>query len=509
MIALNRMSADPVISAQNVSKAYRIWGSPAARLTAPLQESLAGMLPAPAGRWLQNSAARSYRDFWALKDISFEVKQGEAVGIIGRNGSGKSTLLQIIAGTLQPTVGTVNVRGRVAALLELGSGFNPEFTGRENVYMNGAVLGLSRPEIDARFDAIAAFADIGEFIEQPTKIYSSGMVVRLAFAVCAHVDAHILIIDEALSVGDARFQLKCARTIDRFLEEGRTLLFVSHDMNSVKRLCNCALLLEEGRMLFRGRPNTVVNLYSKLLAGTNGAAAIADDLDRLACEGEPGPTIPPPAPRASEVRPFAELAPTDVPTDDLRRRLDLVQSQLEGIAAAARPDPRLDRLQESERAGQKPAGAEYDYGGELGRIEQRTMRGADGTEKTVFTSGETVEIRLLVKAHETFAAPIYALTLKNTQGQDIYGTNTLYNRQTAPPIKAGESAFVVFRFPLNLVAGEYFASLGWTQLMGNELLVIHRRYDSIKFTVLGVDRTFGLAHLFATIRVEGQPAGPA
>ena len=506
MITANRMSADPVISVQDVSKAYRIWGSPAARLTAPLQESLAGMLPAPARRWLQASAAQSYRDFWALKDISFEVKQGEAIGIIGRNGSGKSTLLQVIAGTLQPTVGTVNVRGRVAALLELGSGFNPEFTGRENVYMNGTVLGLTRPEIDARFDAIAAFADIGEFIEQPTKIYSSGMVVRLAFAVCAHVDAHILIIDEALGVGDARFQLKCARTIDRFLEEGRTLLFVSHDVNAVKRLCNRAALLEQGQMLFRGDPNTVVNLYSKLLASPQGGGAIAEDIRRLSQGDAPAPA-PSPTPLAEgAASSTAQPRPSDSDVAALSRELHRLRQQLDHIAEAARKDVRLEQLKDSEHAGQKPAGAEYDYGGELGRIEDRSMRGADGMEKTVFSSGENVEVRFRVKARDTFIAPIYALTLKNPKGQDIYGTNTLYNRQTAPPIHAGETAVVVFRFPLNLVAGEYFISLGWTQFVGDELLVIHRRYDTLKFTVLGVDRAFGIAHLFASIEVESQPS---
>jgi ABC-type multidrug transport system ATPase subunit len=390
--------------------------------------------------------------------------------------------------------------------LELGSGFNPEFTGRENVYMNGAVLGLSRPEIDARFDAIAAFADIGEFIEQPTKIYSSGMVVRLAFAVCAHVDAHILIIAEALGVGDARFQLKCARTIDRFLEEGRTLLFVSHDVNTVKRLCNRAALLEQGQMLFRGEPNTVVNLYSKLLASPQGAAAIAEDIRRLS---QVGAAVATPSPASlSEAAPSSkgQLRPTDSDGAALREELYRLREQLDHIAEAARKDARLDQLKDSEHAGQRPAGAEYDYGGELGRIEDRSMRGADGAEKTVFSSGETVEVRFRVKARDTFIAPIYALTLKNTKGQDIYGTNTLYNRQTAPPIHAGETADVVLRFPLNLVAGEYFISLGWTQLVGEELLVIHRRYDTLNFTVLGVDRTFGVAHLFASIQVESQPS---
>ena len=188
-----------------------------------------------------------FREFWALKDVSFEVKRGETVGIIGRNGSGKSTLLQIICGTLSPTGGQVETHGRVAALLELGSGFNPEFTGRENVYMNGSVIGLSRDEIDTLFDDIVAFADIGEFIDQPVKTYSSGMYVRLAFAVIAHVNADTLVIDEALAVGDVFFVQKCMRFLRKFMDEG-TIIFVSHDTGAVVNLCNRAFMLNKGQV---------------------------------------------------------------------------------------------------------------------------------------------------------------------------------------------------------------------------------------------------------------------
>ena len=502
------MSDNPVISVQNLGKAYRIWESPSARLTAPLQESLARLLPGAAGRWLKGGSARSYRDFWALKDVSFELNQGEAFGIVGRNGSGKSTLLQMVAGTLQPTAGSARVKGRVAALLELGSGFNHEFTGRENVYLNASILGLSRPDIDARFDAIAAFADIGDFIEQPVKIYSSGMVVRLAFAVCAHVDADILIVDEALAVGDARFQLKCARTIDRFIENGRTLLFVSHDLNSVKRLCNRAGLLDGGQLHYLGRPNTVANLYSKLTASNEGVAAIAGDIRHL--NANP-PGEEPRLPDAKTIAPASTNAVATGSTAELtllQARLAQLQSQLADIAAAARPDPRAVALLEGERAGRQPATGEYSYGGELGRIVHRSMRGADGAEKELFTTGETVEVRLRVQALEDLVDPIYALTIKSRQGQEVYGTNSLYSKQLAPDIKSGDEADVVFRFPLNLVAGEYFLSLGWTKFVGDELLVIHRRYDTIKFTVLGVDRAFGIAHLPTTIEVTPRPTLP-
>ena len=262
------MASDPIISVRNVSKTHRIWESPTARLAFSWWHSLAGLMPGNSAvrAALRHRANRCYRDFYALRDVSLNVGRGESIGIIGRNGSGKSTLLQIIAGTLQPSAGSLKVRGRVAALLELGSGFNPDFTGRENVFLNGAVLGFSRENIEARYEAIAAFAEIGDFIDQPIKTYSNGMVLRLAFAVAAHVDPDILIIDEALAVGDARFQLKCARAIDRFIAQGVALLFVSHDASMVKRLCKHAILLESGNLVYAGKPNDVVNLYSKLLS---------------------------------------------------------------------------------------------------------------------------------------------------------------------------------------------------------------------------------------------------
>lgn len=247
------MSEDPVISVRGVSKAYRIWESPSARILAPLQASLG----------MKERAARSYRDFWALKDVSFEVRKGEAVGIIGRNGSGKSTLLQIIAGTLQPTAGSVKVNGRVAALLELGSGFNPEFTGRENVFLNGAVLGLSRSEIEAKFDSIAEFADIGEFIDQPIKTYSSGMTMRLAFAVQSAVTPDILIVDEALSVGDAPFQAKCFNRMRQLANEGVSTLFVSHSIATIKNFCSHAIWLHAGQCITQGQAAPVCDAYQR------------------------------------------------------------------------------------------------------------------------------------------------------------------------------------------------------------------------------------------------------
>ena len=258
------LPASPAIRVEGVSKVFQTWASPAQRLIAPLLHRIGGALAVPLPRLsqrLQASARRRMHRHEALHDIGFELHKGEALGIIGLNGSGKSTLLQIIAGVLAPTSGTVETHGRIAALLELGSGFNPELTGRENIYINGAILGLARSRIDELLDEIIAFADIGDYIDQPVKTYSSGMGVRLAFAVQVHVEPDILIVDEALAVGDAAFQAKALARIDEILARGTTLLFVGHDLNAVRAFCHRAMLLEKGRIVDRGTPDDVVVAY--------------------------------------------------------------------------------------------------------------------------------------------------------------------------------------------------------------------------------------------------------
>ena len=251
---------DIAISVQSLSKCYQIYENPQDRIkqfVLPRIQSFAG-----------KESKQYYSEFWAVEDVSFEIKKGEAVGIVGRNGSGKSTLLQLICGTLSPTIGSVQTNGRLAALLELGSGFNPEFTGRENIYMNAAVLGLSKDEIDARYDNIVAFADIGQYIEQAVKTYSSGMVVRLAFSVAISVEPDILIVDEALSVGDELFQRKCFSRIEAIRANGATILLVSHSGATVVELCDRAVLMDFGEMLAVGTPKKIVNSYQKLLYST-------------------------------------------------------------------------------------------------------------------------------------------------------------------------------------------------------------------------------------------------
>ena len=243
-------SEDIVISARNLTKAYRLFVHPGDRIK----------------QFLSAGLVQYHRDFTALKDVSFDVRKGETVGIIGRNGAGKSTLLQLVCGILKPTSGNVMVQGRISALLELGAGFNPEFTGRENVYFQGALMGLGKEEMDSRFADISAFAQIGDFIEQPVRIYSSGMYLRLAFSVAVNVDSDILVVDEAMAVGDAGFRARCFRRIGELKGKGCTILFVSHSMEQVNKLCSRSLLLDEGKLLLTGLSRNVISHFQQLLS---------------------------------------------------------------------------------------------------------------------------------------------------------------------------------------------------------------------------------------------------
>ena len=251
----------PALAVQGISKTYRLWPSPAARLWVPALYRCAALLPLGLRARLRARMTAAVHQHHALADVSFTLRRGEALGIIGHNGSGKSTLLQIVAGVLQPTTGCVQVNGRVAALLELGSGFNPELTGTENVRINAAVLGMTAAQVDQRLPSILAFADIGDYVDEPVKTYSSGMALRLAFAVQVHTDPDILIVDEALAVGDAAFQAKAMSKMDEILAGGATLLFVGHDLNAVKAFCHRAMLLEKGRVVMEGLPDAVITEY--------------------------------------------------------------------------------------------------------------------------------------------------------------------------------------------------------------------------------------------------------
>jgi lipopolysaccharide transport system ATP-binding protein len=453
------------ISLRNVTKVYTIWNDPAERLVHAFRQSVGLGHPSPPKR------------FHAVSNVSLDIAPGECLGIIGRNGAGKSTLLQMIAGTVQPSEGTVAIRGRVAALLELGSGFNPDFSGRENILMNAAILGLDKTEIAARYDSIVEYSGIGEFIEQPVRTYSSGMTLRLAFAVCAHVDADILIIDEALAVGDARFQFKCHATLDQMLKEGRTIIFVSHDTNAVKRMCRTAVLLERGEILLKGSPNDVTNIYTKLITSPHGLEGIRDDLAAL-LDKQPEPQQTPPPPQ--DVTPAPDLLSSSLATEN------------QGT-----------KLLAEERTHQQISDKEYSYGGENGQITSVVLSDGTDTPRLSFLTGDTLCVRIRCEARQMITAPIYALTLKDVRGQEIYGTNTYFQNLTPADVPAGATVEAVFSLQLNVLPGVYFISLGWVRLVNGDVQVVHRRYDVLRFDVLPCDKSFGIAWCPTKISVAG------
>jgi len=410
---------------KGVSKAYRIWRNPVARLKYPIFQALGGVIP----RALQPRALKRrisdahetlyYKDFYALKDINLTVRRGESVGIVGRNGSGKSTLLQIVAGTLTPTSGTAKINGRVAALLELGSGFNPEFTGRENVYLNASILGLTRDEVRQRFDAIEDFADIGDFIDQPVKTYSSGMVMRLAFAVVAHVDADILIVDEALAVGDAFFVQKCMRFIREF-QKNNTLLFVTHDTSTVTSLCQDALWLHHGEVRGMGTAKYIAEQYLEATyAEKQGVVLFNSNKSRK-----------PASERPLQTEHVVDQRAAFINHSNLRNDIEVFKFN--------------------------PDSASFGAGG--AEIEQvRLLDAGSGNLLAYGVGGEDVVLEVITCAKIKLDRPILGFFLKNKLGQELFGDNTYLSYRDAPlTVEAGETFTVRFRFQMPyLPAGDY------------------------------------------------------
>jgi len=443
------MSSDEIaVRVSNLSKCYHIYDRPQDRLKQSTLPRLQRLIRQPPRQY--------YREFWALKDVSFEVKKRETVGIIGRNGSGKSTLLQIICGTLTPTSGTIETSGRVAALLELGSGFNPEFTGRENVYMNAAVLGLSKEEVDARFDEIAAFADIGEFIEQPVKIYSTGMYVRLAFSVIAHVDAEILVVDEALAVGDAVFIQKCMRFIRSFQERG-TLIFVSHDTSAVQNLCKTGIWLGNGQIQKVGTSKSVAEAYLQYTL-----QEIYGDVAKLSAISS-----------ASDAAVIEECSPEEG----------------ESEAAAIDYGSRTLVQDNSINATGWNTGAAELVSVSLEKLDP----GPDG----VFIGGERVRMILRAKANKSLANPILGFLVRDRLGQDLFGENTLpFTDKTPRPVKQGQEFTGEFSFKLPMLPnGQYavMASVADGDLYKNvqhhwlnDALIINVSSSKIRWGLVGI-----------------------
>lgn len=403
------MSSDAfAIRVQGLSKCYEVYDRASDRLKQFVLPRLR--------QWIGRTPTNYFREFWSLQDIDFEVKRGETVGIIGRNGSGKSTLLQIICGTLHPSAGQVAVQGRVAALLELGSGFNSEFTGRENVFLNAAVLGLTNTEIEQRFADIEAFADIGDFIDQPVKTYSSGMLVRLAFAVIAHVDADILVIDEALAVGDAFFTQKCMRFLRTFMQDG-TILFVSHDTAAIQSLCTRAIWLDRGKIVQQGSPKEVSEHYLEAYYEER--------------QGESKTTKQKPA--------VAPVSIEDVPLKD--PRLEFLN------ASNLRND--LEIFQFDANA------SGFGHGG--ASISSVQFLDVAGEPMSWVIGGEMVRLQIAVQCHVDLRSPIVGFTIKDKLGQGLFGDNTSLTYRDAPQSTvAGQMLVASFTFEMpRLAPGDY------------------------------------------------------
>lgn len=441
------MSSEWAVQVEGLSKSFPIYDKPMHRLYQMLSP--------------RTHKQRWYRQFQALKSINLSIRRGETLGIVGRNGSGKSTLLQIICGTLTPTAGEVSVSGRIAALLELGAGFNPDFTGRENVYLYGAVLGLSRRDIDDRFDDIAAFADIGEFIDQPVKNYSSGMYVRLAFAVAINVTPDILVVDEALSVGDEAFQRKCFARINRIRDDGATVLFVSHSAGIVTQLCDRAVLLDRGELLASGSPKFVVSRYHKMLyVPTDRLEAV-----REAIRGERDDNS------QSDVGDAAELSPVD------RQDAEMVASST-GQSAAQDGDSRgwFDE-------GMVPKSTvRYDARG--ASIAMPHIETVAGRKVNVLHAGDHYVYVYRVTFEEAMASVRFGMLIKTLTGLELGGAASGLPADSIPLVDAGSEVEVRFRFCCLLDSGTYFLNAGVLARVAEEETYVDRLIDAAMFRVM-------------------------
>lgn len=408
------------IQVKHLDKMYKLYNKPSDRL----RETLGLKVPV--------------REHYALRDVNFQVERGETVGIIGTNGSGKSTILKIITGVLNPTAGEVTVNGRISALLELGAGFNMEYTGIENIYLNGTMMGFSREEVDARLQDILDFADIGDFVYQPVKAYSSGMFVRLAFAVAINIDPEILIVDEALSVGDVFFQAKCYRKFEEFKKMGRTILFVSHDLSSISRYCDRVILLNKGVKMEEGSPKQMVDMYKQLLVGQNPA-------------------------KAEENK----------------------ETQKENWSEQFQVNPNM-----------------LEYGSKLAEIVDFAVLDEKGLCTNTIEKGSSFQIKMKVVFHESIQEPIMAYTFKDIKGTEITGTNTLFEKMAVEHSEAGDTCTVTFRQDMFLQGGEYLLSFGCTGYKDGEFTVFHRLYDACNITVVSNKNTVGFYDMNSKVEIH-------
>lgn len=425
------MSDKVAISVANLDKVYKLYDKPSDRVKEALHLT----------------RKKKHTQHYALKDVSLTVKQGETVGIIGTNGSGKSTILKIITGVLNPTKGDVTVNGRISALLELGAGFNMEYTGLENIYLNGTMIGFSEKEIDEKLQDILDFADIGEFVHQPVKTYSSGMFVRLAFAVAINIEPEILIVDEALSVGDVFFQAKCYHKFDEFKEMGKTILFVSHDLSSISKYCDRVILLNKGTKLGEGTPKEMIDIYKQVLVGQYEEPETDENL------------------------------------------LDDAQLQAAAKKASGENAP----------AGQNPELLEYGSGKAV--IKECFVTDENGKRSNAIIKGTECSIHLKVEFLEDVEAPIFAFTFKNSKGTEITGTNTMFEKAFLEGCKKGDIKEITFTQKMDLQGGEYLLSFGVTGYEGDDFTVYHRLYDAINVTVISDKNTVGYYDMNSKVTV--------
>ena len=424
------MDNNIAIKVNNLTKVYHLYDKPQDRLKEALHPF----------------KKQYHHDFYAMDDVSFEIKRGETVGIIGKNGAGKSTLLKMITGVLTPTQGSVETKGTIASLLELGAGFNPEMTGMENIYLNGTLMGFSREEMEKRIDAILAFADIGEFIHQPVKMYSSGMFARLAFSVSIAVEPDILIVDEALSVGDMAFQMKCFKKFQDFQAQGRTILFVTHGLDTVIRYCNRGIVIDNGKLVFDSSPKQAVDAFKKILSGN-----------------------------------FYE---NDTPQESTPEPQKPLQEETTLKTA-------FERHEELDTYGNGKATI-YDYG----IVDQ------NGRPSAILDYNSPFNIVMKVEFHETITDPIFAFTLKDTKGLEITGTNSMMKQVATGTFEKGDKVTVTFTQNANLQLGKYALSLGCVALNESGVEVFNRIYDAILFEVIGAVQMVGFFDLGSEIRVE-------
>ena len=434
------------IQVQDVSKIYRLYEKPIDRL----KESL-------------SLTHKSYhRDFFALSNISFQVKKGETVGIIGTNGSGKSTILKIITGVLTPTTGNVRVSGVISALLELGAGFNMDYTGIENVYMNGTMMGFTRSQMDEKLPEILEFADIGDFVYQPVKTYSSGMFVRLAFALAINVEPEILIVDEALSVGDVFFQSKCYRKFNDLKEAGKTILFVSHDMGSVIKYCERCLLINKGKQVMVGKSSEAVDVYKKILANQY------DDETK-------------------------EEEETEESAEQTEER---TEADASGAVSAEKPKKGLWRERLIANAQM------VEYGDKAAEIVDFAIIDHKGMITSSVDKNQRFRIKMKIKFHETMEHPIFAFSIKDRKGTEITGTNTALEDYTKDVVEAGKTVTVCFDQIMPLQSGQYLMSFGCTSYHLEELVIHHRLYDACFLEVFSMKDTVGFFDMNSTVTYE-------